>query len=427
MASNKELQKKYRKAVRITKEQSKKEQCATCHDLDNSPEFDFDKYWPLIEHHEEHAGMKRNLLCVAIVAVAAAGWAQEPLAARSAADPRRTPAVEIFQRYKDAVVYLTGPMLGPREPAVDEFFALPRRREVTSLGSGCVIQQSGYILANAHAVERPFFHEVTLSDGRQLPAELLAVVREYDLALLKVEAGRPLTAVKLARDGDLMIGEPVIVIGNPAGTAADLHDRRGQRRRPGHAAQRAARHHPSRNDPDRRRHQPRQFRRPLVQRAGRSDRRYRLPKTGRREHRLRHSRGDHPTYPAGDARRGTPAGNHHGLAVAAERAMQRNGRRRRFARRHRRHPAERRADEARWPTAGKPARLVLRPAGPQAARIAEARFVPRRHADAHFARAGRSSEAGRRGDSQGQVRADGGSVGQGEGGGHVACACAAAS
>ncbi len=54
LGGNKELQKKYRKAVRITKEQSKKEQCATCHDIDNSPEFDFDKYWPLIEHHEEH-------------------------------------------------------------------------------------------------------------------------------------------------------------------------------------------------------------------------------------------------------------------------------------------------------------------------------------------------------------------------------------
>jgi serine protease Do len=161
--------------------------------------------------------MKRVLLCVAIAAFAATVRAQEPLAPRAAADPRRTPAVEIFQRYKDSVVYLTGPMLGPREPAIEEFFVLPRKREVTSLGSGCIIHESGYILANAHAVEKPFFHEVTLSNGTKLPAELLAVVREHDMALLKVEAGRPLTAVKLARNGDLMIGEPVIVIGNPQG------------------------------------------------------------------------------------------------------------------------------------------------------------------------------------------------------------------
>ncbi len=53
LGSDEELQKKYRKAVRITKEESKKEQCTTCHDLDNSPDFNFDKYYPLIEHHEE--------------------------------------------------------------------------------------------------------------------------------------------------------------------------------------------------------------------------------------------------------------------------------------------------------------------------------------------------------------------------------------
>jgi S1-C subfamily serine protease len=161
--------------------------------------------------------MRQVLLYTAAIAVlVTVVRAQEP-AVKQQADPRHTPAVEIFQRYKDAVVYLTGPMVGPREPAVEEFFVLPRRREVTSLGTGFVVHPSGYILANAHAVERPFFHEVTLSNGMRLPAELLAVVREQDLALLKVEGIRPLTAVKLARSGDLLVGEPVIIIGNPAG------------------------------------------------------------------------------------------------------------------------------------------------------------------------------------------------------------------
>jgi serine protease Do len=160
----------------------------------------------------------RFFLFASVIAISTAiGWAQEPPTSKNAPDPRRTPAVEIFQRYKDAVVYLTGPMVGPREPAVEEFFVLPRRREVTSLGTGFVVHPSGYVLANAHAVERPFFHEVTLSNGQRLPAELLAVVRECDLALLKVESVQPLTAVKLARSGDLLVGEPVIVIGNPAG------------------------------------------------------------------------------------------------------------------------------------------------------------------------------------------------------------------
>jgi hypothetical protein len=55
LGNDEALQKKYRKASVITKEQSKKEQCSTCHDLDNSPDFDFDKYWPLIEHKEKVA------------------------------------------------------------------------------------------------------------------------------------------------------------------------------------------------------------------------------------------------------------------------------------------------------------------------------------------------------------------------------------
>ena len=48
-----ELRDKYRKVVQITKEESKKRQCTTCHDLDNSRDFDFDTYWPLIEHNEK--------------------------------------------------------------------------------------------------------------------------------------------------------------------------------------------------------------------------------------------------------------------------------------------------------------------------------------------------------------------------------------
>ena len=53
-----ELQKAMQKTVRITKEEaadprSGKQNCYTCHDGDNSPDFKFETYYPLIEHHEE--------------------------------------------------------------------------------------------------------------------------------------------------------------------------------------------------------------------------------------------------------------------------------------------------------------------------------------------------------------------------------------
>jgi len=53
LGSDKELQEKLRQAAVITKEESEKRQCMTCHDLDNSPDFDFETYWPLIEHEED--------------------------------------------------------------------------------------------------------------------------------------------------------------------------------------------------------------------------------------------------------------------------------------------------------------------------------------------------------------------------------------
>ncbi len=48
-----ELQEKLQKAAILTLEDARDHQCRTCHDGDNSPEFDFDKYWPEVEHYEE--------------------------------------------------------------------------------------------------------------------------------------------------------------------------------------------------------------------------------------------------------------------------------------------------------------------------------------------------------------------------------------
>jgi hypothetical protein len=40
-----------RTSMRLTLEEARKMDCARCHDLDNSPDFDFETYWPKVEHH----------------------------------------------------------------------------------------------------------------------------------------------------------------------------------------------------------------------------------------------------------------------------------------------------------------------------------------------------------------------------------------
>jgi len=158
------------------------------------------------------------LAAVAVVLASALAAAADP----AASDPRsarRTPVVEVFQQWSDAVVCVTGPTVNDVHPLIlEEFFALPNMKPLDNrIASGFVIHESGYVVTNAHAADRIFAHQAVLGDGKRCAAELLASIRGIDLALLKVDAGRPVHAVRLARSGDLMIGETVVVIGNPQG------------------------------------------------------------------------------------------------------------------------------------------------------------------------------------------------------------------
>ena len=56
MGADTALQEKLQKVMVVTKEQAQTDKthwCLNCHDLDNSPDFNFDEYWPKIEHSED--------------------------------------------------------------------------------------------------------------------------------------------------------------------------------------------------------------------------------------------------------------------------------------------------------------------------------------------------------------------------------------
>jgi len=147
--------------------------------------------------------------------------AAECAAAEGAADDRqrmrRTPVVEVFETWADSVVFVTGPVISSGPLPLDEFFDLPGKERETSVGGGFVIHQSGYILTNAHATVKVLDHMVALPNSKSYAAELVALVPEDDLALLKIDAEGPLHAVRLAPADDLLIGETVIAIGHPHG------------------------------------------------------------------------------------------------------------------------------------------------------------------------------------------------------------------
>jgi serine protease Do len=93
----------------------------------------------------------------------------------------------------------------------------PQFRDNSSLGSGFIISEDGYILTNGHVVADADEIVVRLHDRRQYQAEVIGIDDRSDIALLKVEAERPLPVVTLGDPSQLKVGEWVLAIGSPFG------------------------------------------------------------------------------------------------------------------------------------------------------------------------------------------------------------------
>lgn len=149
-------------------------------------------------------------------------------------DVRRTPVVDAVERSLPTVANIgTERMVRVvhddptqrardrlREELFSEFFGRTPPSEYQpafSLGSGVVIHPEGLILTNHHVIERASTVYVSVGHHQNLKARTLASDPLSDLALLKVDVDEPLAAVEFAADDDLMLGEQVIVLGNPYG------------------------------------------------------------------------------------------------------------------------------------------------------------------------------------------------------------------
>ncbi len=83
-------------------------------------------------------------------------------------------------------------------------------------GSGVIVSSDGYIVTNAHVIDGASGITVTLSDGTEYSAELIASDTKTDLAVVKIAAENLPSAV-FGSSSELCVGEPVIAIGNPLG------------------------------------------------------------------------------------------------------------------------------------------------------------------------------------------------------------------
>ena len=83
-------------------------------------------------------------------------------------------------------------------------------------GSGFVITEDGYILTNYHVIDGASSITVAFVDGKTYPAKLIGGEEANDIAVIKIQA-KGLKPVILGKSSDMLVGEPVVAIGNPLG------------------------------------------------------------------------------------------------------------------------------------------------------------------------------------------------------------------
>lgn len=150
-----------------------------------------------------------------------------------AAAPRGAPVsfADMVERLQPAVVNIStrqrvqvqNPFAGT--PFGDLFGAppggRPQTRQAQSLGSGFLISADGYIVTNNHVVAPGAQGAsvdsitVTLTNREEYSAKLVGRDPATDLAVLKIEAKKPLPFVKFGDSTKARVGDWVVAIGNP--------------------------------------------------------------------------------------------------------------------------------------------------------------------------------------------------------------------
>ncbi|MCX8116031.1 MAG: trypsin-like peptidase domain-containing protein [Burkholderiaceae bacterium] len=138
--------------------------------------------------------------------------APRPVVARGDLAADEKAMIELFERSRDSVVYIS-----TRQQVRDfwtrNVFSVPR-----GTGSGFIWDEHGHVVTNFHVVEGASEAIVRLADGRDYRSALVGASPAHDIAVLRIGVGfnRP-PPVPIGTSGDLKVGQKVFAIGNPFG------------------------------------------------------------------------------------------------------------------------------------------------------------------------------------------------------------------
>lgn len=97
-----------------------------------------------------------------------------------------------------------------------QFFDRQREFTQTSLGSGVIVDNTGYIITNYHVIKGADEIKIKLYDKRVFDGTVIGYDAKTDIAVVKIKADG-LRSIKWGDSDKLKVGETVIAIGNPYG------------------------------------------------------------------------------------------------------------------------------------------------------------------------------------------------------------------
>ena len=158
------------------------------------------------------------LICLPVAGALPAEVDGQPLPSLAPMLERTTPAVVNIATRGKSKRRVDLPL--PQDPIFKRFFDIPsieRIQETSSLGSGVIVNaDQGLILTNFHVIKDAYEINVTLTDGRELRAEILGRDPETDVAVIRIDAEQ-LIQIPMADSTELRVGDFVVAIGNPFG------------------------------------------------------------------------------------------------------------------------------------------------------------------------------------------------------------------
>jgi serine protease Do len=109
---------------------------------------------------------------------------------------------------------------GPFDDFFDRFFSFPDRgpQAERSLGSGLLVDPKGFIVTNNHVIDQATRIQVTLNgDPTRYIAKVIGTDEETDLAVIKIDAKRPLPTATFGNSTGVQVGDWVLAFGSPFG------------------------------------------------------------------------------------------------------------------------------------------------------------------------------------------------------------------